>query len=196
VNVDLGRLVVAALVAEDQPEGLGASKMQLLGRHPRVSPADVLVEVDSWCHYLDCLTHAPGSVARASPERAPASRQCTAWSPTSGSGGRSMRCTQSVRGSAKGTFASRAYNGRSPTIDENVNVTSVGGRWPMPRAVKKSMNQFDDEVPQYEPYDRHDPSDAPQDSEVDFDDETDDDQLPLDEKEAIEIGVNLDDPEQ
>jgi hypothetical protein len=66
----------------------------------------------------------------------------------------------------------------------------------MPRAVKKSMNQFDDEVPEYEPYDRHDTSDAPQDSEVDFDDETDDDQLPLDEKEATDIGVNLDDPDQ
>jgi hypothetical protein len=66
----------------------------------------------------------------------------------------------------------------------------------MPRGVKKSMNQFDDEVPEYEPYDRHDPSDAPQDSEVDFDDETDDDQLPLDEKEATDIGVNLDDPDQ
>jgi len=66
----------------------------------------------------------------------------------------------------------------------------------MPRVVKKAMNQFDDEVAQYEPLDRHDPEDAPFDSEIDFDDETDDDQLPLDEVEAIELGVNFDDPEE
>jgi hypothetical protein len=66
----------------------------------------------------------------------------------------------------------------------------------MPRAPKKGLNQFDDEVAQYEPRDTHDPDDAPLDSEVDFDDEADDDQLPLDQVEAIEIGVNLDDPEQ
>jgi hypothetical protein len=65
----------------------------------------------------------------------------------------------------------------------------------MPRAPKKAADRFDDDVPQYEPYDRHDPMDAPLDSEVDFDDEADDDQLPLDEVEAIESGVNLDDPE-
>ncbi|MGC9961134.1 MAG: hypothetical protein ABSE47_04425 [Acidimicrobiales bacterium] len=34
-----------------------------------------------------------------------------------------------------------------------------------------------------------------EDSEIDFDDESDDDQLPLDEAEAAEIGANLDDPE-
>jgi hypothetical protein len=45
---------------------------------------------------------------------------------------------------------------------------------------------------QYEARDRHDPADAPLDSEIDFDDEADDDQLPLDEVEAIEAGVNLD----
>lgn len=66
----------------------------------------------------------------------------------------------------------------------------------MPRAPKKSANRFDEELPQFEPYDRHDPEDAPLDSEVDFDDEADDDQLPLDEVEAVEAGVNLDDPEQ
>jgi hypothetical protein len=66
----------------------------------------------------------------------------------------------------------------------------------MPRAPKKALNQFDDDVPPYEPLDTHDPDDAPLDSEVDFDDEADDDQLPLDEVEAIELGVNLDDPEQ
>ena len=66
----------------------------------------------------------------------------------------------------------------------------------MPRTPKKALNQFDDEVAQYEPLDTHDPDDAPLDSEVDFDDEADDDQLPLDQVEAIELGVNLDDPEQ
>ncbi len=53
-------------------------------------------------------------------------------------------------------------------------------------------NQPDQEFVQYEPRDRHDPADAPLDSEIDFDDETDDDQLPLDEVEALEVGVNLD----
>jgi hypothetical protein len=66
----------------------------------------------------------------------------------------------------------------------------------MPRAPKKAINQFDDEVPDHEPLDIHDPDDAPLDSEVDFDDEADDDQLPLDYVEAREIGANLDDPEQ
>jgi hypothetical protein len=66
----------------------------------------------------------------------------------------------------------------------------------MPRAPKKAINQFDDEVPDHEPLDIHDPDDAPLDSEVDFDDEADDDQLPLDSVEAREIGANLDDPEQ
>jgi len=56
--------------------------------------------------------------------------------------------------------------------------------------------QPDDEFVQYEPRDRHDPFDATLDSEIDFDDEADDDQLPLDQVEAIEVGVNLDDPEQ
>jgi hypothetical protein len=65
----------------------------------------------------------------------------------------------------------------------------------MPRAPKKAINEFDDEAPQYEPLDTHDPDDAPLDSEVDFDDEADDDQLPLDQVEAIELGVNVDDPE-
>ena len=36
---------------------------------------------------------------------------------------------------------------------------------------------------------------APLDSEIDFDDEQDEDQLPLDETEAAEAGVLLDDPE-
>lgn len=65
VRVEQGRLVVVPLEAEDQPEGLGALEKQLQGRLPRVSLADVLVEVDSWCHYLDRLTHAAGGVARA-----------------------------------------------------------------------------------------------------------------------------------
>jgi hypothetical protein len=75
-------------------------------------------------------------------------------------------------------------------------MTSIEWRVPMGRAVKAAMSRFDDEVPQYEPLDRHTSQDALLDSEVDFDDETDDDQLPLDIVEAIELGVNLDDPEQ
>jgi hypothetical protein len=40
-------------------------------------------------------------------------------------------------------------------------------------------------------------TDPDEDSEVDYlDDERDDDQLPLDEVETREIGVNLDDPEE
>ena len=37
---------------------------------------------------------------------------------------------------------------------------------------------------------------ASEDSEIDFDDEQRDDQLPLDEVEASELGVDLDDPEE
>jgi hypothetical protein len=47
-----------------------------------------------------------------------------------------------------------------------------------------------------EPYDRHRPEDPLRDSEIDFDDEADEDQLPLDLVEAIEVGANLDDPDQ
>jgi hypothetical protein len=61
----------------------------------------------------------------------------------------------------------------------------------MPRAIKKATNGFD-ELDQNEPHESHD---ATLDSEIDFDDETYDDQLPLDEVEAIEVGANLDDPE-
>jgi hypothetical protein len=53
-------------------------------------------------------------------------------------------------------------------------------------------NQPDRSAVEYEPRDRDDPNDAPLDNEVDFDDETDDDQLPLDEVEALEVGINLD----
>ena len=66
----------------------------------------------------------------------------------------------------------------------------------MAESPKKASNRFDDDVPQCESRDRHEAEDAPLDSEIDFDDEADDDQLPLDEVEAIESGVNLDDPEQ
>ena len=66
----------------------------------------------------------------------------------------------------------------------------------MPRASRRDTEGEDAVFAQVEPRDRHDPRDALVDSEIDFDDETDDDQLPLDEVEAREIGVNLDDPEQ
>ena len=56
------------------------------------------------------------------------------------------------------------------------------------------MSQFDEDGTEYPPT-RGDGEGAPLDSEVDFDDEADDDQLPLDEVEAMEVGVNLDDPE-
>jgi hypothetical protein len=55
------------------------------------------------------------------------------------------------------------------------------------------MSHCDDELDQNEPHESHD---ATLDSEIGFDGETDDDQLPLDEVEAIAVGANLDDPEQ
>ncbi len=66
----------------------------------------------------------------------------------------------------------------------------------MPRTSGRASEGEDAAFAQDEPRDRHDPRDALVDSEIDFDDETEDDQLPLDEVEAREIGVNLDDPEQ
>jgi hypothetical protein len=48
-----------------------------------------------------------------------------------------------------------------------------------------------------EPYIREEAAEvASLDSEIDFDDERDDDQLPIDEVEAIEAGALLDDPEE
>lgn len=55
------------------------------------------------------------------------------------------------------------------------------------------------DVPIIEEPDPLDPEDAaeiaPLDNEIDFDDEQEEDQLPLDETEAAEAGVLLDDPE-
>ena len=64
---------------------------------------------------------------------------------------------------------------------------------------EKQMAKSSDEIPEIEEPDPLDPEDAaeiaPLDSEIDFDDEQDEDQLPLDETEAAEAGVLLDDPE-
>lgn len=61
------------------------------------------------------------------------------------------------------------------------------------------MAKSSDEIPEIEEPDPLDPDDAaevaPLDSEIDFDDEQDEDQLRLDETEAAEAGVLLDDPE-
>jgi len=66
----------------------------------------------------------------------------------------------------------------------------------MARSANREGDDADSVVVEHELRDRHDPGDAPLDSEIDFDDEADDDQLPLDQVEAVELGVNLDDPEQ
>ena len=56
-----------------------------------------------------------------------------------------------------------------------------------------------DDIPIVEEPDPLDPEDAaeiaPLDNETDFDDEQEEDQVPLDETEAAEAGVLLDDPE-
>lgn len=61
------------------------------------------------------------------------------------------------------------------------------------------MTNSSDEFPVLEepnPLDSEDAAEvAPLDSEIDFDDEQAEDQLPLDETEAAEAGVLLDDPE-
>jgi len=61
------------------------------------------------------------------------------------------------------------------------------------------MTSSSDDIPIIEepdPLEAEDAADiAPLDSEIDFDDEQDEDQLPLDETEAAEAGVLLDDPE-
>jgi hypothetical protein len=61
------------------------------------------------------------------------------------------------------------------------------------------MTTPSDDIPAVEEPEPLDPEDAaeiaPLDSEVDFDDEQEEDQLPLDETEAAEAGVLLDDPE-
>jgi hypothetical protein len=61
------------------------------------------------------------------------------------------------------------------------------------------MTKPGDDIPVVEEPEPLDPEDAaeiaPLDSEVDSDDEQEEDQLPLDETEAAEAGVLLDDPE-
>ena len=61
------------------------------------------------------------------------------------------------------------------------------------------MAKSSDEIPEIEEPDPLDPEDAaeiaPLDSEIDFDDEQEEDQLPIDQTEAAEAGVLLDDPE-
>jgi hypothetical protein len=61
------------------------------------------------------------------------------------------------------------------------------------------MAKSSDDIPEIEEPDPLDPEDAadvaPLDSEIDFDDEQEEDQVPLDETEAAEAGVLLDDPE-
>lgn len=61
------------------------------------------------------------------------------------------------------------------------------------------MTPSNDDIPIIEEPDPLEPEDAaeiaPLDSEIDFDDEQEEDQLPLDETEAAEAGVLLDDPE-
>ena len=61
------------------------------------------------------------------------------------------------------------------------------------------MTTSSEDMPIIEEPDPLDPEDAaeiaPLDSEIDFDDEQEEDQVPLDETEAAEAGVLLDDPE-
>jgi hypothetical protein len=62
------------------------------------------------------------------------------------------------------------------------------------------MTTPSDKIPEVEDPEPLEPEDvaeiAPLDSEVDFDDEQEEDQLPIDETEAAELGVLLDDPEE
>jgi hypothetical protein len=64
---------------------------------------------------------------------------------------------------------------------------------------RSAMTTSSEDSPIIEEPDPLDPEDAaeiaPLDSEIDFDDEQEEDQLPLDETEAAEAGVLLDDPE-
>jgi hypothetical protein len=65
--------------------------------------------------------------------------------------------------------------------------------------VRRKMTTSSDDIPEIEDPDPLEPEDAaeiaPLDSETDFDDEQEEDQAPLDETEAAEAGVLLDDPE-
>jgi hypothetical protein len=65
---------------------------------------------------------------------------------------------------------------------------------------ERLMATSNDDLPEVEEPDPLDPEDAaeiaPLDSEVDFDDEQEEDQVPLDQTEAAEAGVLLDDPER
>ena len=71
--------------------------------------------------------------------------------------------------------------------------------WPPTDRVRRKMTTSSDDIPEIEEPDPLEPEDAaeiaPLDSETDFDDEQEEDQALLDEAEAAEAGVLLDDPE-
>jgi len=57
VRLDNDRLVVKALPAEPQDSSVEALRSKLRSTMPQVDLVDVLVEVNSWCGFLDELTH-------------------------------------------------------------------------------------------------------------------------------------------
>ncbi|MHB1502012.1 MAG: Tn3 family transposase [Candidatus Dormibacteria bacterium] len=52
------------IAAEDQPDGLESLEKAIADRLPRVSLVEILIETDTWCHFLDCVTNATGATSR------------------------------------------------------------------------------------------------------------------------------------
>jgi hypothetical protein len=89
-------------------------------------------------------------------------------------------------------LASSACNSDRTGVVRHRTDSPSGRRW---RRRTDAMSELDDEDLQSAIGDDLTSAKPDEDSEIDFDDETDDDQLPLDEVEAAELGVQLDDPD-
>jgi TnpA family transposase len=61
VRIEMDRLVVSPLPAEDIPPSVDSLRHMLETMMPEVDLVDVLVEVNAWCGFLDELTHASGA---------------------------------------------------------------------------------------------------------------------------------------
>lgn len=64
VQMEEGNLVISPLTAEDRPASATALEQQIDERLPYVDLSEVLIEVDRWTGFSQCLEHAAGSEPR------------------------------------------------------------------------------------------------------------------------------------
>ncbi len=64
IRLEKDRIIVSPLNAEERPESAVALENQVALRLPKIDITDVLIEVDGWTHFSDCLEHASGAEPR------------------------------------------------------------------------------------------------------------------------------------